>query len=468
MRSGADRWAQPENSSFILSNLAAIGQNRNQSHKCANPSQKYFRIPGTDVRDSLLLVERERLEPAVSVPVASAMRSSQCVDHIENVLMAVLADAQQRDFLGFSKHDALNAGWLEMLAGSTRITRLVAIQLVMRSPFHIRPLIGVRPARNAKGIALFAQAYLSCYRRTARGADATQARELLDWLCSHSSRLDVPCWGYPYPWQDVGFFAPRDFPNRVVSSFVVHALVDGYETFGDRHYLKVAEQAVRFLLDAPKTLFDDKEHRCLSYVPAEEINWIVMDVSALVGAVAARVAAHMDDPAMMAEAGRLIRYVASKQTNYHAWFYSEPPSDSHITHDNYHTGFILDAILQYGKVSGSREFERVYDQGLAYYRTALFEADGAPRFMNDQRYPYDIHGAAQGIITFSLAHADADEDMDMAHKILVWTIQHMYDPRTNWFYYQKRRGFRTRVRLLRWCQAWMARAISCHLEHCKG
>lgn len=99
------------------------------------------------------------------------------------------------------------------------------------------------------------------------------------WLCKNSSRADVPCWGYPYPWQDVGFFAPRDFPNRVVSAFVVNALLDGYEAFGDDCYLDVARRSVRFLLEAPKTLFEDEEHRCLSYVPAEEINWIVMDVS---------------------------------------------------------------------------------------------------------------------------------------------------------------------------------------------
>ena len=35
-----------------------------------------------------------------------------------------------------------------------------------------------------------------------------------------STGFDGLCWGYPYPWQDVGFFAPRHFPNRVVTSFV--------------------------------------------------------------------------------------------------------------------------------------------------------------------------------------------------------------------------------------------------------
>lgn len=383
------------------------------------------------------------------------------------MLREVLADAQRRDFTGYSKHDALNARWLEIVAGKTRISRLIAIQLVMRSPIHIRPMLGVRTARNAKGIALFAQAIISKYRRTKEQTDAAQAKDLLDWLCSHSSRPDVPCWGYPYPWQDVGFFAPRDFPNRVVSSFVVDALLDGYEVLGESRYLEHAQRAVRFLLDAPKTLYEDDRHWCLSYVPAQEIDWVVMDVSVLVGAVAARVAAHTGDSTMMDDAGRLVRYVVSKQTDYHAWYYSDPPGSSHITHDNYHTGFILDAILKFGQVSGSDEFESAYSNGLEYYRKTLFENDGAPRFMSDQQYPYDIHGAAQGIITFSLAYADRGVGQGMARKILDWTLQHMYDQRTHWFYYQKRRGFRTRVRLLRWCQAWMARAISCHLELCE-
>ena len=117
---------------------------------------------------------------------------------------------------------------------------------------------------------------------------------------------------------------------------------------------------MRFLLEAPKTLFEDDDRRCVSYVPDEAIDWIVMDVSALAGA-AGRAAgrAHRRRAISSAEGGRLVRYVVSKQTDEGAWFYSDPPSASHITHDNYHTGFILDAILSYGLAAGSDEFEYV-------------------------------------------------------------------------------------------------------------
>ena len=209
----------------------------------------------------------------------------------------MLQTARSDRYEGYSKHDGLNSPVLARLAGRSRLRRLGAIQVVIRSPVDIRPLAGVRKARNAKGISLFARALLARHRMTGSAGDADEARELLDWLIAHPAPPDSTgsCWGYPYPWQDVGFFAPRDFPNRVVTSFVGQALLDGYETLEDSRYLDAARLAVRFLLEAPKTLFEDDDRRCLSYVPDRDIDWIVMDVSALVGALAARLGAICGD-----------------------------------------------------------------------------------------------------------------------------------------------------------------------------
>jgi hypothetical protein len=386
---------------------------------------------------------------------------------VADVLARVLDTARADDYEGWSKHDALNARWLERLAGDSRARRLAAIQLVMRSPLDLRPLARVRTTRNPKGLSLFARALLARHRMTGSARDAAEARDLLDWLVAHpSSGFTGLCWGYPYPWQDVGFFAPRNFPNRVVTSFVGQALLDAYETFGDPRYLEAASQAVRFLLHAPKTLFEDDERRCLSYVPDESINWIVMDVSALVGALAARLGALSDDKDLIIEGGRLVRYVVSKQTPEGAWYYAEPPSASHITHDNYHTGFILDAILLFRTSADSDEFETAYQRGIEFYRRRLFDADGAARFMHDRRYPIDIHGCAQGILTFSLQQRHHGVGGDFARTVLDWTLSHMWDPGSGWFYYQKRRAFRTAIRELRWCQGWMSWALACHLEIC--
>jgi hypothetical protein len=383
------------------------------------------------------------------------------------VLDRTLGTARTQQYEGYSKHDALNAPWLAKLAGGSRWPRLVATQVVTRSPVDVRPLIGVGKARNPKGLSLFARALLTRSRLTGSTGDATEARQLLDWLIAHPSRgFPWPCWGYPYPWQDVGFYAPRDFPNRVVTSFVGQALLDGYDTLQEDRYLEVAAQAVRFLLEAPKTLFEDDRHRCVSYVPDQSIDWIVMDVSALAGALAARVGALVGDDALVREGGRLVRYVVSKQTEYGAWYYAEPPSASHITHDNYHTGFILDALLQYGLAAHSDEFQPAYDRGIEFYERRLFEPDGAARFMSDRLYPIDIHGCAQGVISFSLRQCHAGTGEEVARRVLAWTLDNMWDPASGWFYYQRRRGYRTAIRELRWCQGWMSWALASYLESC--
>jgi len=385
------------------------------------------------------------------------------------VLDQVLQTARSDDYEGYSKHDGLNSAVLARLAGRSRLRRLAAIQMVTRSPFDIRPLAGVRKARNAKGLSLFARALLARHRMTGSADDAGEARDLLDWLIAHPAPgFDGLCWGYPYPWQDVGFFAPRDFPNRVVTSFVGQALLDGYQTLHDGRYLDAARLAVRFLLGAPKTLFEDDDRWCLSYVPDRDIDWIVMDVSALVGALAARLGAIDDDRGLVRQGGRLVRYVVSKQTDDGAWFYADPPSASHITHDNYHTGFILDAILQYGLSAGSDEFESAYHRGIEFYERRLFEPSGAARFMSDRMYPIDIHGCAQGIITFSLQQRHFGTGAATAGRVLQWTLDNMWDPATGWFYYQRRRGYRTRIRELRWCQGWMSWALASYLENCGG
>jgi hypothetical protein len=50
--------------------------------------------------------------------------------------------------------------------------------------------------------------------------------------------------------------------------------------------------------------------------------------------------------------------------------------------------------------------------------------------------------------------------------VLDWTLGHMWDPASGWFYYQKRRRYRTRIRELRWCQGWMSWALASYMENC--
>jgi uncharacterized protein YyaL (SSP411 family) len=185
----------------------------------------------------------------------------------------------------------------------------------------------------------------------------------------------------------------------------------------------------------------------------------VMDVSILIGTVITQYVALSGDARYQSEAKRLIQYVVNRQTAYGAWFYTDPPSDSLIRHDNYHTGFILDALSRCMEVGNNTTWLDQYHKGLEFYAQRLFNADGSPRWMSDRDYPHDIHGAAQGIITFA---RHRKEYPDLAIRIARWALDTMYQPDGR-FYYQDGRYWKKRFTLMRWCNAWMARALA-HLR----
>lgn len=376
---------------------------------------------------------------------------------------AAIDYARQADFAGWDKHDALNSPLLAALSLGRPLPRMVVTQLLMRSPWNLRPLLRMPRTRNPKGLALFAMAAIDRYRTDGQPHWQDLARELLDWLEHHGNR-EFPglSWGYGYPWQDAGFFAPRHFPNRVVTCFVAQAFLEAYAQWREARHLAVCRQACRFLLEAPRRLHESDSMLCLSYVPQASIDWVVMDVSILAGAVLARTARLAGDERLHRDAVRLVRYVVDKQTDYGAWYYSHPPEASRVKHDNYHTGFILDAILDYTQATGDEQFMPAYWRGLEFYARHLFTPQGAPKWRHDRDYPYDVHGAAQGILTFSRCPRREDY-APLADRIVRWSLDNLYDSR-GFFYYQRGRWHTKRFCFLRWCNGWMARALAAYVR----
>lgn len=386
------------------------------------------------------------------------------VRQVREVLAAVLRHSSNSQFKGFNKHDGLNSPILKALLGWSKWSRIVAIQTVMRSPINIRPLLLVPRTYNPKGLSLFAQ----CYLDLAQCGETDQiepARSLLKLLGGMTSPgpWAGSAWGYHYPWQDLGFFAPSNTPNAVVSCFVCESYLKAYRVTHEDQYLDAVTQCLPFFLNDLPRLLDSDDALCLGYMPMP-MRMRVMDVSILVAAVLAQHANVSGDSSHLNEARRLINYVCSQQTDEGAWWYTDPPEDSPIGHDNYHTGFILDALARYMTATGDHQWQGAYDRGLAFYRERLFAANGAPRWMSDREYPHDIHGAAQGILTFS-RHLDTDQEL--VERIIDWSLHHMYHP-DGYFYYQQRRHWTIKTHLLRWCNGWMARALGAYLAARRG
>lgn len=383
------------------------------------------------------------------------------VGKIRQIWAETFAWSKKKAFKGHNKHDGLNSKILRFFLGWSKWSRIIAVQIVTRFPVNIRTLLLVPNTYNPKGLALFCSAAIRRYQQTGGQQYLTEALELIVLLEQLKVKTNSGyAWGYHYPWQDPGFYAPAEQPNAVVSSFVCQAYLDVFETTSDHALLETIETTLQFFMHDLTVLKSTDDELCLSYMPLD-MTMRVMDVSILIGQAITRFNYLSGKSEYQDEADKLVRYVVRQQTPEGAWFYTDPPSDSHITHDNYHTGFILDALYCYMKLRPSINYDEEYERGLEFYAQKLFTSNGEPKWMFDTLYPMDIHGSAQGIITFS---RHRDKYPDLADSVMNWTLTNMYNG-AGGFYYQKCRLYTKKFILLRWCNGWMCRAMSEYLKY---
>jgi len=335
---------------------------------------------------------------------------------------------------------------------------------VNRLPLPLRQIFGVRKGRNPKGIANFIRGYAIDHRLAPTPQKEAALRALADWLLTRRADLlgaysgKGMAWGYHFPWQSPGFFAPRHSPNCIVTTFCGEALLAAYQATGETRYLEGAKGACTFILEGLPVLEDTDETLCIGYVPVP-LRWKVININSVSAGFLAKVAAETKNAALMAKCRRLIQWVVRARMPSGAWNYTEPKSQSGIGPDNYHTGGILDGILDYMTCSGDRGPIEAYRTGLALYERSFFSNEGAPYWREHKPFPHDVHGSAQGAITFSKAASLVPGSLDTAGRILNWAILHLQDPRDGHFHYQKYRLFTWKLNLMRWNNSWMFLAM---------
>lgn len=385
----------------------------------------------------------------------------------QHVLLTVVERASAVGYRGYSKFDGLWSPVTQALSCGWWPLRLAWTQLVMRAPVNLRACLGVRQGVNPEAPALFAHANLDCEEMGLCGPFLERAQQCLDWLVEHAVVHDDyhgRCWGYYHPWQSPGFYQPPHFPNCYITVIVGGALLHGYHVLKQAEYLEAARSAADFILHDLQVFHEDDEAKCIAYVPHMRTQLRVININALAGAFLAQVGSATGEPTLRVQARKLMTFVARHQTPYGAWYYTTEPRQSLVTHDNYHTGMILDALWTYAQATSDDSFHQVYRRGLAYYRQHLFLPNGAPRWTNTSTWPHDVHGAAQGTLTFALAG-----ELDLARHIAAWALEHFYKGQGD-FAYQQGRILRKRFTLLHWCNGWMARGLAAlllawHTQH---
>ncbi|SHI94432.1 delta-aminolevulinic acid dehydratase [Aquimarina spongiae] len=364
---------------------------------------------------------------------------------------------EKENFKGWDPYDGLNSKVFQAIPGfsKSRFIRLAWIQLFKRNPINLRGVTIVEKGYNPKGLGLFVTGYCNLYNLEPKEEYLQKIIKLSDQLLElKSPGYSGACWGYNFDWQARAFFQPKGTPTVVATTFIASALIDAFKITKNQVYLDTAIDASKFILNDLNRTYDNQGNFSFSYSPLDKTQ--VFNASLLGAKLLSQVYEYTQDKALLNEAEKAVRYACNFQKENGAWSYSTLPYHQWV--DNFHTGYNLECIYTYQKMSGDNTFSEHITKGLTYYLETFFTEEGISKYYNDSIYPIDVHAPAQLVVTLSKLDV-LKENIALVDRVLEWTINNMQSSK-GYFYYQKKKLFNSKIPYIRWAQAWMFYAFS--------
>lgn len=380
---------------------------------------------------------------------------------------------EKEHYKGWDPFDGLNSKVFQALPlfKKSALCREIVIQGFKRNPINLRRVAIVPKEYNAKGIGLFLQGYCNLVKVVRKRPELAEqlgteedllikVKEIAELLISLQSKGDYhgACWGYNFDWQARGgLFFPKFTPTVVATQFCATALMEAYELTGDKKYLDTALTSAEFVMQ------DLHRHSCdggflfsYSKLPGNDT---VFNASLLGSRLLAYCYHYTGKEEYKEAAEASVAACCKAQSPDGSWIYGLGSTQGWI--DSYHTGYNLDGLIGYEKMTGDSSFHEHIVKGYDYYKTHFFDEDGEPWHFIGRKYPIDIHCPGQLLVTMSRLH-QYSEDQRLADKVINWAVNNMQD-RKGYFYYQLKKPVSTKISYMRWSNAFMFSAISYYL-----
>lgn len=331
------------------------------------------------------------------------------------------------------------------------------IQLAKRSPLDLSAPLGVPRRENANAIAHVLCAYARMDDDL--GIDAAARSE---WAIDRLEALRAPgysepCWGYHFDVETRFFFYSRETPNTIATAFAGLALIAAHEHRGSERARELAEGVGEFFLRRIEATPDPApagSGAYLGYFPGDRTP--IHNASMLAASVLARLHELGGREDFAAAARAAVAYALAHQRADGSWPYAEDGRGEWV--DNFHTGYVLDALLRCATALDDDAALAAWRRGMAFYRERLFEPDGAPRFTTERLHPIDGQSVAQSIESFALGSRLHPELLVDARRVLDYGLERMRRS-GGAFAFQRQRHFVNRALHVRWVQAPMLSAL---------
>jgi hypothetical protein len=370
---------------------------------------------------------------------------------------------RQEEYKGWDPYDGLSSRIFRALPvlPQKRFTRLMWIQFLKKMPVNFRSLLKIDKGYNPKGLALFISGYSKISEiKTFHDESIKQVKQLADKVITfRTPGYSGDCWGYNFDWESRAFFQKKYTPTIVATTFVANSLIDAYEVTKNETYLKSAISAKDFIMNDLKRTYNVNGDFSFSYSPYDQTS--VFNASLLGARLLSRIYSYNKEIELIELAKKVVAYCCSYQNPDGSWFYSTLPFHQWI--DNFHTGFNLECIYEYGKFTKDGTYTNNFKKGLEYYLNTFFDEKGRSKYYNKSLYPIDIHAPSQLIITLSKSNL-FEKNKEIVDRVINWTIENMQSPK-GYFYFQKRKYYTNKIPYMRWSQGWMFYGLAHYLQN---
>lgn len=380
------------------------------------------------------------------------------------IIKNLIYNFRQDDWCGYDPYDALTSPFLKKI--QSKWPRIAAIQLLKYSPFNLRPLLKIKKTHNPKALGLLIRSLVRL--RLVEGNaeydfDMRRIIEIIQLSMNRAEHNASASWGYNFAWQSRVFFCKEYAPNIQSTIIIAHALCDIIE----RNLLSATERqtmtdlclsANRYLINH-LLVYEDDTTAMLDYFPGAHAQ--VLNIQAQGAWCLLRANRISGDQRFATLASKLITFVFNNQNENGSWRYGLADSQGFI--DNFHTGFVLEALYEAMQLNLSSMDENKLRLGYRFYVDHFFCKNGCVKYYHDRLYPIDGHAIAQSIITLSKLRSYDSRSNALLESSLTWTLSNFYSPK-GFFYYQKWPLFTNKINYLRWVQAWLLYALVILLE----
>lgn len=384
-------------------------------------------------------------------------------NHILQSFLELQKYCKKEEYKGWDPYDGLNSKVFQAIPilPKKRLTRLMWIQFIKKAPLNLRQVLNIEKGYNPKGLALFISGYAEIsHIEKFREEALEQIKFLADKVISlRTEGFSGNCWGYNFDWESRAFFQKKYTPTIVATTFVANSLLDAFEVTKNEEYLEAAISAKDFIIRDLNRTCDNNGNFAFSYSPFDQTS--VFNASLLGARLLSRIYFYNKEHELIDLAKKAVNYCCNFQNPDGSWYYSTLPFHQWI--DNFHTGFNLECIYEYGKFSNDDSFKKNFDKGLNYYLQTFFDKEGRSKYYNNSLYPIDIHAPSQLIVTLSKSK-QFDEHRELIDRVATWTIAHMQSPK-GYFYFQKRKFYTNKIPYMRWSQGWIFYGLSHYLKN---